>query len=259
MTEAEWPEGTDIQALYLTVCRTTSARKLRLFACACCDRIAHLIDDDRSHSALATVRRAADSLADSEELQRALDATMRATNEIGRRVIVSAFGEEEYTRLRQRERTASSGPTDTVYHAAEANPAFQAAWAVRLAAGPHRASYVINVASVAAEAAVRARAELHAGDYSAALERERAMLCSLWRDVHSNPFRPVAFSPEWRTDTALTLARQMYEAREFGAMPILADALQDAGCDNEDILNHCRSEAPHVRGCWVVDLVLGKE
>ncbi|MBM3982131.1 MAG: hypothetical protein FJ304_18080 [Planctomycetes bacterium] len=79
-------------------------------------------------------------------------------------------------------------------------------------------------------------------------------------EVHGNPFRPVAFAPEWRTDTAIALARTMYESREFGAMPILADALQDAGCDNDDILNHCRDAAQvHVRGCWVVDLVLGKE
>ena len=51
----------------------------------------------------------------------------------------------------------------------------------------------------------------------------------------------------------------MYESRDFSAMPILADALQDAGCDNDDILNHCRDPVRHVRGCWVVDLVLGKE
>jgi hypothetical protein len=79
------------------------------------------------------------------------------------------------------------------------------------------------------------------------------------RDVLQNPFRCITFSPQWRTDTAIALARQMYESREFGAMPILADALQDAGCDNEDILSHCRGEGPHVRGCWVVDLLLGKE
>ena len=79
------------------------------------------------------------------------------------------------------------------------------------------------------------------------------------RDIFGNPFRPVTFSPEWRTDTAVALARQMYDAREFSAMPILADALQDAGCDNDDVLNHCCGEGTHVRGCWVVDLVLGKE
>jgi hypothetical protein len=90
-------------------------------------------------------------------------------------------------------------------------------------------------------------------------QEQRAHL-ALLRDIIGNPFRPVAFSPDWRTDTAVTLARTMYESREFGAMPILADALQDVGCDNDDILSHCRdASATHVRGCWVVDLVLGKE
>jgi hypothetical protein len=74
-----------------------------------------------------------------------------------------------------------------------------------------------------------------------------------------NPFRPITFSPEWRTDTTLSLAQQMYDSRDFGAMPILADALQDAGCEDEQLLTHCRGPGPHVRGCWVVDLVLGKE
>ncbi len=69
----------------------------------------------------------------------------------------------------------------------------------------------------------------------------------------------VSFAPAWRTDTALALAKHMDESRDFGAMPILADALQDAGCDNAVILDHCRdANQPHVRGCWVVDLVLGK-
>jgi hypothetical protein len=80
----------------------------------------------------------------------------------------------------------------------------------------------------------------------------------LLRDIFGNPFRPVAFSPDWRTSTATALASQMYESRDFSAMPILADALQDAGCDNADILEHCRGSDPHVRGCWCVDLVLSK-
>jgi hypothetical protein len=80
------------------------------------------------------------------------------------------------------------------------------------------------------------------------------------RDVIGNPFRPITFSPSWRTDTAVSLARMMYESRGFSAMPILADALQDAGCENADILDHCRDpNAAHVRGCWVVDWVLGKQ
>jgi len=93
-------------------------------------------------------------------------------------------------------------------------------------------------------------------EYKAAFENQ---LCHLLRDIFGNPFRPVAFDPAWRTDTAVVLARQMYDSRDFGAMPILADALQDAGCEDEQVLNHCRdATAPHVRGCWVVDLVLGK-
>jgi hypothetical protein len=80
------------------------------------------------------------------------------------------------------------------------------------------------------------------------------------RDVAGNPFRPVAFDPEWRTSTAVALAQGMYESRDFGAMPILADALQDAGCDSDEVLDHCRDpQQVHVRGCWVVDLLLGKE
>jgi hypothetical protein len=63
----------------------------------------------------------------------------------------------------------------------------------------------------------------------------------------------------WCTSDVRALANQMYEARDFFAMPILADALQEAGCDNTEILDHCRCSGPHVRGCWVVDLVLGKQ
>ena len=87
----------------------------------------------------------------------------------------------------------------------------------------------------------------------------RAEFVSSVREVFGNPFRPITFSPEWRTDTAVSLARTMYESRDFSAMPILADALQDAGCDNDVILNHCRdTDQLHVRGCWVVDLILGR-
>jgi len=79
------------------------------------------------------------------------------------------------------------------------------------------------------------------------------------RDIFGNPFRPVAFAPAWRTSDVMLLAQGIYDERAFDRMPILADALQDAGCDSDDILNHCRDTAQvHVRGCWVCDLVLGK-
>ena len=80
----------------------------------------------------------------------------------------------------------------------------------------------------------------------------------LFRDIFGNPFRPVAFDPEWRTETVVGIARDIYEDRAFERVPILADAIEEAGCDNADILSHCREPGVHVRGCWVVDLLLGK-
>ncbi len=95
------------------------------------------------------------------------------------------------------------------------------------------------------------------GDERANEMRTQSVLA---RCVFGNPFRPVAFSPEWRTSTTTAIAQEMYESRDFSAMPILADALQDAGCDSDDVLNHCRdANQVHVRGCWVVDFVLGNE
>ena len=89
-------------------------------------------------------------------------------------------------------------------------------------------------------------------------QAERISQVAVCRDIFGNPFRPVAVDPSWLTSEVRTLAEGIYEDRAFDRLPILADALQEAGCDNEDILNHSRSDGPHVRGCWVVDLVLGK-
>jgi hypothetical protein len=83
--------------------------------------------------------------------------------------------------------------------------------------------------------------------------------CDIARDVLGYPWVAVDFGPAWRTSTAVAMVRGMYESRDFFAMPILADALQDAGCDNDDVLGHCRADKPHVRGCWVCEAVLGKE
>jgi hypothetical protein len=86
-----------------------------------------------------------------------------------------------------------------------------------------------------------------------------AVKVALIHEVFGPSLGPITVDPDWCTDTAVTLATQMYESRDFSAMPILADALQDAGCDDERILDHCRDpNATHVRGCWCVDLVLGK-
>lgn len=87
---------------------------------------------------------------------------------------------------------------------------------------------------------------------------ERTAQGALLRDIFRNPFRPVRVRPTWRTETAVLIARRMYESRDFAAMPILADAMQDAGCDFDDLVAHCRQPGEHVRGCWAVDLVLDK-
>jgi hypothetical protein len=88
--------------------------------------------------------------------------------------------------------------------------------------------------------------------------REREVEAHLVRDILGNPFRPVTLTPPWLTSTVVSLAAGIYADRAFDRLPILADALQDAGCDNPDVLDHCRGEGPHARGCWVVDLLLGK-
>jgi hypothetical protein len=97
-------------------------------------------------------------------------------------------------------------------------------------------------------------------------ERPHDLLVSIIRDLFGNPFRPVSFDPGWLTPTVVNLARAAYEERiipsgelDIERLAVLSDALEEAGCDNEDILNHLRSPGPHVRGCWALDLVLGKE
>ncbi|MEO2088326.1 MAG: hypothetical protein ABGY75_02360 [Gemmataceae bacterium] len=81
----------------------------------------------------------------------------------------------------------------------------------------------------------------------------------LLRCIVGNPFRSVAFEPAWRSETVVALAAGVYAERAFDRLPILADALEEAGCDNADVLAHCRDpHQPHARGCWVVDLVLNK-
>ncbi len=74
--------------------------------------------------------------------------------------------------------------------------------------------------------------------------------------IFGNPFRPTNLNPDWITSTVESLARTIYEDRAFDRMPILADAMEEAGCDNAEILQHCREPGVHVRGCWVVDLLL---
>jgi hypothetical protein len=93
---------------------------------------------------------------------------------------------------------------------------------------------------------------------NAAFERELAAQCGLLRDIFGNPCRPVRLDPRWRTPAVKALAQAFYEERRFQDLPILADALEEGGCDNAAMLSHCREPGEHVRGCWALDLLLGK-
>lgn len=115
--------------------------------------------------------------------------------------------------------------------------------------------------AAAETATVRTRRKLSAwrSAESVALTLASGVPCAaLLRCVFGNPFRPVTLDPSWLTSTVLSLAEGMYESRDFSAMPILADALGDAGCEDEAILAHCRGNSPHCRGCDVIDAILGE-
>jgi hypothetical protein len=79
------------------------------------------------------------------------------------------------------------------------------------------------------------------------------------RCIFGNPFRPVTRVPSWLTGSVCALARGIYEDRAFDCLPILADALEEAGCSEQALLAHLRGSGPHFRGCWAVDLALAKE
>ncbi len=230
VTEGEWTATVDAEQLVAALPSESSNRKLRLFGVGCCRRIWPMLKDSRSRQAIDVVERYADGGATDGELEEA-----------------GAGAEASFRDLRQ-ETTAAGSEWDR-------EPVVLASSAVWTA--------TVTPTELAEDAyslgehmiGVAAQASAASDSYS----DESLAQSSLLRDIFGNPFRPVAFDAAWRTSTAVALAAQMYESREFGAMPILADALQDAGCDNPDILNHCRGEGPHVRGCWVVDLVLGKE
>jgi hypothetical protein len=133
------------------------------------------------------------------------------------------------------------------------NTAMDAAWFVSWGEAGESAVHVLYYCSHASYAD-----SFRFWTYKRKAEQTRRFQLTVEHDIFGNPFRPVTFTPNWRTTTALQLAQAMYESRDFSPLPILADALQEAGCENTDILDHCRGPGPHVRGCWVVDLVLGK-
>lgn len=224
MTEAEWLRGDDPRRIldFLAASyRHLSERKLRLFAAYCCRNILHPETEE-------AVRRAVD-LGETYAEGRASASDLYAADGPVAGVWLETFGSD---------RVSAAAYCLTQYGVE--NP--------------------LLAAQGASENGIDA-ARLHAGTGRAESE---ATLQSVWlRDIFPSPFRPKFVNRDWfawNEATATTLAEQRYASQDFSAMPILADALQDAGCDNDDVLGHCRdANATHVRGCWVCDLVLGKE
>ena len=126
----------------------------------------------------------------------------------------------------------------------------------------------LDSAALVADAALRDRALTEGSKVNSleadlarkdAYDVEKRLQCDLLRDIFGRPFRHIIIDQLWLTAKVKTLAQVIYHDRDFERMPELADALAEAGCSNPDILSHCRGPGPHVRGCWVVDLLLGKE
>ncbi len=223
MTEAEWLASTNFRSLLYSLPEKGSERKPFLFACACCRLVWHLLPD-RCHRLVEAVERYADGETKPSELVALFDGFTS-----GQVALLELPGGSQ---------------------AAQAVGSFGWQWPRGFNPGGGQAWYTAGqVARSAAEALAK----------TVLWESARGVQIELLRCVFGNPFRPATLDSNWRTSTAVAIARGMYDSRDFAATPILADALQDAGCENEDVLTHCRGPGPHVRGCWVVDLVLGKE
>lgn len=223
MTEDEWLTSTNPYMLGRLPAATENKRKVRLYAVACCRRLSLWFHDSRLRKAVDAAEKYSDG--------KLKLATLERWNTVAN---------EAHRTCPQPESVPMRFP-----------PEWQANYAVINAT--HYDAYV-NCDRLSRIVVGTAGTT----DESALVEIQ-SWLCNIIRDIFGNPFRSISFDVSWRTSTTVAIANQMYESRDFSAMPILADALQDAGCENDDVLNHCRAaNGVHVRGCWVVDLVLGK-
>jgi hypothetical protein len=223
-----------------------SQRKLRLFAAACCRTIWPLITDGLTRRAVE----AAEWTADHEGNQEALQAVRREA--------------EEALRVAG---PAASGSLAT----RESSLAYSSAWLAKLLTQDgfvykHMAQ---DVADAVNGLAIRTPVPPQLwgtaeGDAIAekAVEPRGDIECELVREIFCNPLRPLSVDPSWlrwNGGTVASMAQAIYEDLTFEMMPVLADAIEEAGCTEAAILDHCRGPGPHVRGCWVVDLLLQKQ
>jgi hypothetical protein len=191
--------------------------------------------------ALETSERFADGIAGIEEIRNARRES--------RQVFIDVWQAKANDVARQR-KEASAWDEGRIWDAASAN---REVWAARCYQVSERMDF---------DMAKRVSGWIRrsAGRYGAAQQNEPEHQCELIRDIFGNPYQAVpAFGSAWRTASVVALAQAIYDSRSFHRMPALADALREAGCTDAAILEHLPGPGPHVRGCWVVDLVLAKE
>jgi hypothetical protein len=218
--EREILESLDPVAMLKVLQRTPSDRKLRLFAVACCRRAWHLLSKDGSKKAIDAAERYADGISSLDELRTAHQDAIEATWEL-------------------------RNEHDTNWRAqAAAEAAEMVSWANADGIG----TWIDDGYS-----SWIAAAEALSGFEETGNQREL-----LWDIFGSVSFRPITIDARWLTSSVADLATAIYAERAFDRIPILADALMDAGCDSEEVIAHCRGNAHHVRGCWLLDLLLGK-
>jgi hypothetical protein len=261
VTEDEFNRRTDPQEMLAFLKGRASERKLRLFAVACCRRIWQFITDPESRAVVEVTEQSADGPID---VQRILSLNFdRLTNDCGDpeepfRMAFMVAGHVGYSLL---------APIHGFPHA---NGAFgdaveTAQGAVQVTADSFaepddkRARLYSSEDLFAAYQQRRAKAEAAFRERQVA---EQVGQSSLLRCIFGNPFRPLApIDPTWLTwndGSGVKLAQGIYHDRAFDRLPVLADALEEAGCDDADILGHLRGPGPHARGCWVVDALLAR-
>jgi hypothetical protein len=235
MTEAEWQECEDPQAMLASLQETDWAndRKLRLSAVACCRRICHLLTDERSRRAVEISERYADGLAPKSKLRAA-----------ARRAEAVDFVDEQ------------AAAEDS-----EASAAYEALTAAWITPTDNATTAASQAAGAAADAiGDETCADTQDPAWKRARNAERATQAALLRCIFGpSPFRPPPpLPPSCLTPDVTSLVTTIYERRSFDRLRELADALAAAGCTEAKVLAHCRSHGSHARGCWVVDLILAK-
>jgi hypothetical protein len=228
MTEQEWLECVKPKPMLKYISHKTSDRKLRLFAAACCRGISHLLYPS-SQQVLKLAEQFADGLVTKDQLRMTRE-TLREWEFEGLARILA------YQAVRESLNPAAVVAALETAKLAQQASAIETTWRSLTA-----------TSKVAREAT----------DSSALAAAKQTQSCTV-RDIFGNPFRPFAFDPAWRTPSVVAVAQTMYDERRFEDMPILADALEEAGCTAQELLDHCRNGKDHVRGCWAVDLVLAK-